>query len=67
MEKAYSIHSVQNYEAKVLEHHAPKALLDAASSALYTVCIQEIKTKQRIVLVCGTGHNGADGLSLAVS
>ena len=66
MEKAYSIHSIQNYEAKVLEHHAPEALLDAASSALYTVCIQEIKTKQRIVLVCGTGHNGADGLSLAV-
>jgi hydroxyethylthiazole kinase-like uncharacterized protein yjeF len=66
MEKAYSIQSIQNYEATVLEKYAPEALLDAASTALHAVCKQEIAINQKVLLICGTGHNGADGLLLAV-
>ena len=67
LKAVYSVAQVQAYEAMLVSTKVVtmEGLLSKASGALFRICRQCTELNERILIVCGKGLNGADGLMLA--
>ena len=63
----YSTQQIQHYEDTLITQGVTSlaSLMDKAAHALFDVCVERIPMTAPIVVVCGKGHNAADGLLLA--
>ena len=68
MTAAFSVKQIREFEKKLFEESSDgkNRLLDAASKAIFKVCVQKIKKSEKVLVVCGKGYNGADALKCAV-
>ena len=51
-----------NIDNSLLKHYSIEQLVDKASDCL----VEEVSQYNKVIIVCGTGNNGADGYSLAL-
>lgn len=67
MKYLVSGHEMQQYDKNTTEYFKVPSLLlmECAASSLTGVIRQKISRADRILIVCGTGNNGADGLACA--
>ena len=64
----YSVAQVQSFERHLLDRGVitHEGLLSAAFASLWRHISPEITQSQRVLVLCGKGYNGADGLMLAL-
>ena len=53
---------MMNIDEGLLKHYSIEQLVDKASDCL----VEEVSQYKKLIIVCGTGNNGADGYSLAL-
>lgn len=67
-EVLHGVADVQLYEQQLVQSGQASwsGLVELAAAALLKYCLQSFPKTSAIVVVCGRGHNGADGLQLAI-